>query len=125
VAVACGVAFVLGREKGFEEARLRVRWLTGGWRVLAKVPLDIVLVCSEALAQLVRPRSRRGSFRAVAFDAVVESPEDTGRRALAEALGSVAPNTIVLGVDVESGLLLVHQLRRQGDARDLDVMRLG
>jgi hypothetical protein len=28
-------------------------------------------------------------------------------------------------VDAERGLLLVHQLRRQGDADDLDPLRLG
>jgi hypothetical protein len=32
---------------------------------------------------------------------------------------------VVLGVDAEHGLLLVHQLRRQGDPVDLDVLRLG
>jgi hypothetical protein len=48
-----------------------------------------------------------------------------GRRALAETVGSVAPNTIVIGIDDERGLLLVHQLRRHGGPEDLDVTRLG
>jgi hypothetical protein len=90
-----------------------------------KIPLDIALVCWQALAQLVRPRSSRGEFRAVRFRAVARTPQDTGRRALTEAVGSVAPNTVVIGVDADRGVLLVHQLSRQGDARDLDLLRLG
>ena len=95
------------------------------WRPVAKVPLDIVLVSAEALAQLVRRRAVRGQFRAVRFDAMGDTPEDTARRALTDVLGSLAPNTIVIGVDQERGLLLVHQLRRQGEPRNLDVLRLG
>jgi hypothetical protein len=44
---------------------------------------------------------------------------------LTEIVGSLAPNTIVIGVDADSGLLLVHQLRRNGDRDDIDVLELG
>jgi hypothetical protein len=125
VALFCGVAFFLSREEGFMEARVAPTMLLGLWRLALKIPLDIVVVCWEALAQLVRPRPARGSFRAVPFDATEQTAPDTGRRALTEALGSMAPNTIVVGVHVERGLLLVHQLRRQGPPEDLDVLRLG
>jgi hypothetical protein len=64
-------------------------------------------------------------FRASAFGATREVPADTGRRAVAETVGSLAPNTIVVGVDAERGLLLTHQLRRNGPPEDLDVTRLG
>ncbi|HLH15186.1 MAG TPA: hypothetical protein VKV16_10390, partial [Solirubrobacteraceae bacterium] len=53
-----------------------------------------------------------------------ENPRDAGRRALAEALGSLAPNTIILGVDPESGLILAHQLRRSGGSETIDVLGL-
>ncbi len=125
VAIACGLTFTLAREQGFIEARVRLRWLAGAWRLLIDIPRDIGFVCWEALAQLISPRPARGSFRAVRYSAVGENALDTGRRALTEAFGSVAPNTVILGVDAEHGLLLVHQLRRQGDPEDLDVLRLG
>lgn len=48
-----------------------------------------------------------------------------GKRALAESLGSFAPNTIVIGVDAERELLLGHQLRRSGGDDSIDVMKLG
>jgi len=125
VALTCAAAFVVSREQGFVEARIKASWVLKIWRPVAKVPLDIVLVSAEALAQLVRRRAVRGQFRAVRFDAMGDTPEDTARRALTDVLGSLAPNTIVIGVDQERGLLLVHQLRRQGEPRNLDVLRLG
>ncbi len=99
--------------------------MIGAWRLVGQIPRDIALVCWEAVAQLIRPRAARGAFRSTGFTAVADTAADAGRRALAEALGSVAPNTIVIGVDAEHGVLLVHQLRRQGPEEDLDVLRLG
>jgi hypothetical protein len=125
VAVACGLAFAVGHESEFVEARIRLSWLLRIGRLAKRIPLDIGLVCWEALVQLVAPRRTRGTFRAAAFGAVNPDPADAGRRALVEALGSVAPNTIIVGVDSERGLLLVHQLRRQGDPDQLDVLGLG
>jgi hypothetical protein len=124
-AIACGVAFALSHEHGATEARIRPWWLLRGWRVLVKVFLDIGLLCYEALAQLIRPRPARGEFRAVPFHAVEDRPQDAGRRALTEWLGSVAPNTIVVGVDAERELLLVHQLHRAGDPAQVDPLGLG
>ncbi len=73
----------------------------------------------------MRPRRTRGVFRATRFTATDETPADAGRRALAETVGSVSPNTIVVGVDPERKLLLTHQLRRHGPPEDLDVTRMG
>jgi hypothetical protein len=125
VALACGIAFQLAREQHFVEARFAPLWLLRSWRLLWRIPSDIAIVCTEALVQLFRPRATRGVFRATAFKATAQTPEATGRRALAEIVGSVAPNTIVVGVDAERGLILTHQLRRHGSPEDLDVTRLG
>jgi hypothetical protein len=125
VALACGLGFDLGREQEFVEPRLKPPWLIGAGRLALRVPKDIVLVCREALVQAIAPRPTRGVFRAAAFAAVAPTQTATGRRALVESLGSAAPNSIVVGVDSERGLLLVHQLRRQGDATNLDILGLG
>jgi hypothetical protein len=125
VALGCGVTFTLAREQDFVGARFKLRYLSRWWRLIIAIPRDIALLCWEALAQLVSPQPVRGRFRAVRYSAVEEDPFDTGRRALTEAFGSVAPNTVVVGVDAERGLLLVHQLRPQGAPEDLDVLRLG
>lgn len=125
VGIASGVAFELAREQGFVEASIRLRWLTRAWRPVLKVLPNIAVVCWEALVQLVRPRPVRGCFRAVGFRATKDSEHDVGRRALTEWFGSLAPNTIVVGVDPDRGLLLVHQLRREGDPDQIDPMGLG
>lgn len=125
VALGCALGFELAREQGFVEARVQPRWLLGSWRLIRRIPADIAIVCWEAVVQLVRPRSARGVFRATAFGAAAGTSDDTGRRALAETVGSFAPNTIIVGVDAERGLLLTHQLRRHGPPQDLDVTRLG
>lgn len=125
VAVGCAVAFALAREQGFIESRVDPRWLVGGWRVVLKIPLDIAILCGAAIAQLFAPRKVRGTFRAAPFGATDETPADTGKRAVTEWVGSISPNTFVVGVDPERGLVLVHQLRRQGDAGQLDPLGLG
>ena len=125
VAVACGIGFQLAREQDFVEARIMPWWLVRSWRLVWRIPGDIAIVCWEALVQLVRPRPARGVLRAAPFRATQPTPPEMGRRALAETVGSVAPNTIVVGIDDERGLLLVHQLRRHGGPEDLDVTRLG
>lgn len=113
------------RRQGVAEAALRPAWILRGWHALASVPRHIGIVTWEALAQLVRPQPQRGCLRAVAWKPVGDEPGDIGRRALAESIGSLAPNSIVIGVDTEHGLLLVHQLRRSGGRDELDVLDLG
>lgn len=125
VAVGCAIAFELAREQRFAESQIVPLWLLSGWRVIVKIPLDIAFLCWEAILQVVAPRPARGTFRAAAFGATADTPQDTGRRALSEWLGSISPNTIVVGIDAERGLVLVHQLHRQGDAEQLDPLGLG
>jgi hypothetical protein len=119
---------------GFELAReqqtaggltARTRWLATVYRPLLKAPSDIAVVSLVALRQLARPRRVNGVFRAVPFSCGPEHNIETGRRALAESLGSFAPNTVIVGVDVERELILGHQLRRTGGAEAIDVLGLG
>jgi multisubunit Na+/H+ antiporter MnhE subunit len=123
VALAGAISFVVSREQGYTEASVPATVLIRVWRVLLQIPRDVAVLCGEAVLQLLRPRARRGGFRAVPFAAVRDTPEHEGRRALTEWLGSLAPNTIVVGVDDERRLLLVHQLRRHGDTDDVDPLR--
>jgi hypothetical protein len=124
VALLGAAAFAISLAQGFTEATISIVWLLRAWRVLASVPLQILLVCREALSQLVDRRPARGELRMVPFHGG-QAGRDIGRRALTESLGSFAPNTIVIGVDTERNLLLVHQLRRRGGDHELDVLRLG
>jgi hypothetical protein len=124
-ALLAALAFEAAREQGFAEVAVSPRWLAAAWRVLARVPADIWHVSLTAIAQLLRPRRRRGVLRAIPFKhGRVGQPRDAGRRALAQALGSLAPNTIVIGIDPERNLILAHQLRRSGGADNIDPLGL-
>jgi hypothetical protein len=120
-----GAGYEAARRQGVAEAQVSPRWVTRGWRVILSIPLQIVRVSWQAFAQLVAPRQTRGTLRAVPFRAGGEGSSDVGRRALAEGLGSLAPNAIVIGIDAEHDLLLVHQLHRSGGREQLDVLELG
>ena len=126
VAVLGALAFEVGREQRVVAASLSARGLLRAWRVLVRVPGDVWQLSLAALEQL-RPGSRSGStLRAVPFaHGRAGSPRDSTRRALAESLGSLAPNTIVIGIDPERDLILAHQLRRRGGAEAIDVLGLG
>ncbi|HWF73800.1 MAG TPA: Na+/H+ antiporter subunit E [Solirubrobacteraceae bacterium] len=125
VALLAAAIFEVSREHGLVEVEISPRRLAGAWRVAARIPAQVVLVSREAVVQLFARERARGAFRAVPFAAGGENRRDAGRRALVEALGSLTPNTIVVGVDAERNLLLVHQLHPQGGSEELDVMRLG
>jgi hypothetical protein len=124
-ATIAAAGFALGREQYVVAETIRGHWLARVWRPLANVPADIAAVTLTALAQLVHPRSTRGEFRAIRFRCGEDEALEVGRRALAESLGSFAPNTIVVGVDPDRELILAHQLRRRGGAQAIDVMGLG
>jgi hypothetical protein len=125
-AAIAATAFDLAREQETAGGlSVRLRWLATLPRALVKVPRDIALVSFMAFRQLLSPRRINGTFRAVPFHCGPEHDIEIGRRALAESFGSFAPNTIIVGVDVERELILGHQLRQTGGAEAIDVLRLG
>jgi Na+/H+ ion antiporter subunit len=118
-------AFELAREQHIAGETIRLRWLLRVHRPLLKVPSDIATVSLVALRQVVRRQRRCGEFRAVRFRCGEEENLESGRRSLAEAIGSFAPNTVVVGVDGDRELLLAHQLRRSGGREAVDLLELG
>jgi hypothetical protein len=115
----------LAREQRIVGESVRWRWLLGLHRPLLRVPRDIVIVSAMALVAVVRCKPAFGSFRAVRFGGGEDVPHETGRRALAEAAGSVAPNTFVVGIDGDRQLILAHQLRPTGGRETIDPLKLG
>jgi hypothetical protein len=123
VALLAAIGVEASREQGFPEARVSASWLLRAWRAIVRIPGESLLLAREVGAQLLGRRPARGGFRAIAFKGG-DSEHDRGRFALTEIIGSLAPNTIVIGIDPESELLLVHQLRRKGGPEELDVLGL-
>ena len=68
------------------------------------------------LARLAAALVRRPAGRVVEtpFEATGDDPRDAGRRAMAVAGRSLAPNTIVIAIDEERGVLLEHHLVEEG-----------
>ncbi|MGB9183422.1 MAG: Na+/H+ antiporter subunit E, partial [Solirubrobacteraceae bacterium] len=124
-AALAATGFELAREQQVAGLAARLRWLAQLHRPLLRVPVDIVTVSWVAARQLVRPRAVNGQFRSVPFRCGGDERLEMGRRALAESLGSFAPNTIIVGVDADRELLLGHQLRLSGGDEAIDVMKLG
>jgi hypothetical protein len=121
-ALACATAW----RSGLRGVSPRPGWLIRSGRAIAQVPADIFWVSLAALQQLVSPRRVRGELRATPFHfGDAGDGRDMARRALAEAVGSLTPNTIIVGVDEERDLILGHQLRRSGGADGIDVLGLG
>lgn len=97
----------LVRRQQVARVRLRGGWLLRAWRPAASVPRDLWRLATALVA--ARRTGAAGRFRALPFRAG-DDPEGRGREALAELAGSFSPNTYVVGLDREHGLLLVHQL---------------
>jgi multisubunit Na+/H+ antiporter MnhE subunit len=99
------------RERGRFVFRPRLRWA----RRAVGVPVRIVVETWEVTLVLVRHatgrRRVRGGLVAVPFShGPDDDPEAAARRALATAGLSVAPNTVVVGIDAATDELLAHQL---------------
>lgn len=125
VAVMAATGFGLAREQYIAAETFRLTWFQRAYRPLAQVPRDVAMVSWTALVQLRHPRADRGVFRSVPFRCGGDEARQIGRRALAESLGSFAPNTIIVGVDPERELLLGHQLKRSGGDEAIDILELG
>jgi hypothetical protein len=109
-AALAATAVLVTKRAGELRFQVRAPWLARlgrlPWRVLA----DSGLVLAALWRQLIVRRPVRGSFRTIPFDPGGQDPASAGRRALVIMGMSLAPNSYVVGMDRERGLLLVHQL---------------
>ena len=91
--------------------RPRAAWTPGALRALARFGPDLVPLVHALWRRGIRRADERGRLVEVPYEAVAEDdPEAAAHRALTEALGSFAPNTLVVGIDRERRTLLVHEL---------------
>jgi multisubunit Na+/H+ antiporter MnhE subunit len=108
-AAVAATAAELVRSQGLVRFHLDPRWLRGVHRLPWQVLRDCWLLAA-ALWRHGTGRPVRGEFRVVPFPVEADDARSAARRALATALVSVAPNTVVVGVEGGEGEMLVHQL---------------
>jgi multisubunit Na+/H+ antiporter MnhE subunit len=106
---------VLVRSQRQTLLRPRARWLRGAWRPVLALVGDLRPLVRALVESGLARRPGRSGFVEVPFDAAGEDPESTAYRALTEAFGSLAPNTVVVEIDAERGVLVAHQLRITDD----------
>lgn len=97
--------------------RVRPRWLGA----LRAAPLSILrdtgILAIALWRRLIHGERPSSGFRVVHTPMSGDDAEAAGRRALAIAGTSIAPNTFVIGIDRERGTVLVHQLVPQSPER--------
>lgn len=117
---AAAIATLAGRRALHGEQRVPRR-LAGQARALGRAPFavvrDGVIVLGTALLAGLRLCRVRSEFREMPFAGSGDGPDAAGRRAIAIAVHSAAPNSIVLGFDTDNGVMVVHQLVPTGTTR--------
>ncbi len=90
--------------------RMRIRWLIPLWRLPGQVIRDTVIVFGALGRLLIRGERPASGFLEVPTAWGDESPAGVSRRVLLVGATSVAPNTIVAGMDRERAVMVVHRL---------------
>jgi multisubunit Na+/H+ antiporter MnhE subunit len=124
VAALAATGFELVRRERVAGQALRPALATRLGRVLLGAVLDVGRLTRAAFAQVVQRRESRGMVIGIPFAHTADDPDGRAQRAAAVGLGSIAPNSIVVGVDRDAGLLLVHQLEPTRKPSDLDPLGL-
>ena len=91
--------------------RPRLRWVRSAGRPLRRTVADLVPLARA----LGRPRDEHGRLFELPYEAVGDTPDAAAHRAFTQALGSLAPNTLVVDIDRERRVLIVHQLVPRDD----------
>src|SRR5947209_6954641 len=125
-AVAAGLTaiygtIVLARRK--QRLRVSPAMLLRLYRPFLLLVTDTVRVTIALVRHLVLRQPVTGRLRAVRYRAVGPTADEVTRRVLTEWSTTVAPNRIAIGVDVDDGYLLVHQL--VDSTGPLDPLQLG
>ena len=124
--VICGAISAFGAALVRKHGTVRLKLPGWGWlRAVAALPrhtlVDTWLLLGVLWRVIVRREDVRGRFISLPFKgARGSSPEASGRRAVAKLVGSVAPNTLVVGFATEKERVLLHQLVDTGETPPCD-----
>jgi multisubunit Na+/H+ antiporter MnhE subunit len=109
-AMAATAATIVNR-KHFAPFYPETRWIFEAWRLPGYLIADAVLIYA-ALFEFMFSRKQVGSrIHCVPFRSGGSDERSATRRALATILTTLPPNYLVIGIDQEQNLMLVHQIR--------------
>jgi multisubunit Na+/H+ antiporter MnhE subunit len=107
------VADALLKAESFAKFKPKFKWLLlitwEVWYVLSGTGAIML-----ALLKRIIGKESEAQFKAVRFEAGGDDPESWARLALVTMLVTISPNSIVVGIDTECGLMLSHLLPAGG-----------
>lgn len=96
------------RAQPFASFRPRLSWVLEAWREPWYIAEGCASIFWTLFKHLFRPEP--SVLREVVFDAGGSDPASAARRALAITYSTIPPNFIVLGIDLDKNVMLVHQM---------------
>jgi multisubunit Na+/H+ antiporter MnhE subunit len=111
-AVVGAVAAEVVRSQGLFRFRVDPRWILRAWKTLPQIVFDFGLIVWELVRALAHGRRVSGAYVAVPFPA--GNPAlgvDRWRRAFSATVGTMTPNGIVVDIDPDTDLALMHSIR--------------
>ena len=110
---ATGAVVVRGQRRVL--LRPRAAWVRHAAGPVRRLVTDLGPLAIALWRRGIRRADEHGEIVEVPYTAVGLEPEATAHRVFTQALGSLGPNTLVVGVDAERRVLLVHELVPTGD----------
>lgn len=110
---AAALAALLAEVASYQAAtrfRMRIEWLVPALKLPGEVVRDLVIVYTALWRRLVRGEQPPSAIVELAARFGDDSPEGITRRVLLVGGKSIAPNTFVLGIDKDTGVMVVHRL---------------
>jgi multisubunit Na+/H+ antiporter MnhE subunit len=105
---ATGAVVVRGQRRFL--LRPRAAWARHALGPLRRTVTDLGPLAVALWRRGILRRDEHGELAEVPYAAVGDDPHDASHRVLTEALGSLAPNSIVVDIDRDRRVLLVHEL---------------
>ena len=90
--------------------QMRAEWVAPALRIPGQVIRDTVIVFAALWRRLAHGEEPPSGFRRRSVRYGDETPTGRARRALLIGGTSLAPNTIALGLDKDTGTMVIHQL---------------